>query len=259
MIRRKMDPRPIGVFDSGIGGISLLRNMVRLLPEENFVYYGDEKNAPYGTKSEEEILELSKRDVEFLLGYNVKAIVIACNTATSAAAKDLRETMDLPIIGIEPALKPAQLERKGGAIAVLATPATLRQRKFLDLMRLYGEGAVPLQCPGLMEFVERGITEGEELDAFLGEIMEPIKDLKLDGAVLGCTHYSFLAGAISKRLNGVRLYDGNEGTARQLKRVLSQRGLLSDARQGGVIFNTSSDDKSAIGLMKTLLTKPIEL
>ena len=259
LIRRKMDSRPIGVFDSGIGGISLMRNMIRLLPGEDFIYYGDEKHAPYGTKSEEEILALSLNVVDFLLKHDVKAIVIACNTATSAAAKPLRSSLSLPIIGIEPALKPAQLERKNGGIAVLATPATLRQNKFLSLMKLYGEGAIPVPCPGLMEFVERGITEGEELDAFLNKTLEPLKEIELDGAVLGCTHYSFLARAIGKALRGVRLYDGNEGTARQLKRVLEEKRLLSVKQKGTVSLYTSSDSSAAIALMQTLLLKPIEL
>ena len=254
-----MDLRPIGVFDSGIGGISLLRNMRALLPKERFIYYGDEKNAPYGTKTEEEILALSRRDVDFLLSFDVKAVVIACNTATSAAAKSLRSELSLPVIGIEPALKPAQLSRRGGAIAVLATPATLRQSKFLKLMELYGEGAIPVPCPGLMEFAEKGIMQGKELDDFLTELLEPVKSLSLDGAVLGCTHYSFLAGAIRKALGGVRLFDGNDGTARQLRRVLAERQLLSDAQEGSVQFYTSGDAESALPLMEKLLAYPIEL
>lgn len=254
-----MDRRPIGVFDSGIGGISLLRNMRALLPGEDFIYYGDEKNAPYGTKSEQEILALSRADVDFLMHHDVKAIVIACNTATSAAAKELRSELSLPIIGIEPALKPAHLERRSGNIAVLATPATLRQSKFLKLMELYGEGAVSVPCPGLMEFVERGITEGAEIDAFLDAALKPIRGLKLDGAVLGCTHYSFLFKAISKSLNGVKLYDGNEGTARQLRRVLTDKNLLSDKTYGKVTLLTSGDETKTIPIMQKLLNEPIAL
>ena len=254
-----MDNRPIGVFDSGIGGISLLRNMRALLPGETFIYYGDEKNAPYGTKSEEEILRLSRGDVAFLLQFDVKAIVIACNTATSAAAKALRSEMRLPIIGIEPALKPAQLERRDGQIAVLATPATLRQTKFQNLMALYGEGAISVPCPGLMEFAEKGICEGSELEEFLQNLLRPIAGLPLDGAVLGCTHYSFLAAAIRRALSGVKLYDGNEGTARQLKRVLSERNLLSSSGQGTVHFYTSGNSVETLPIMQKLLETPITL
>ena len=254
-----MDHRPIGVFDSGIGGISLLRNMRALLPGETFIYYGDEKNAPYGTKTEAEILELSRKDVDFLLRFDVKAIVIACNTATSAAAKTLRSEMNIPIIGIEPALKPAALDRQDGDIAVLATPATLRQSKFQNLLAIYGEGAINVPCPGLMEFVERGITEGEELDTYLNELLAPIRAHRLDGAVLGCTHYSFLAGAIGKALPGVKLYDGNAGTARQLKRVLTEKELLSSNQIGKVEFYTSGNPLTTLPLMKKLLNTEIVL
>ena len=254
-----MNSRPIGVFDSGIGGISMVRNMRSLLPNETFIYYGDEKNAPYGIKGESEILELSRKDVDFLMKFDVKAIVIACNTATSAAAKALRSEMSIPIVGIEPALKPAQLERKGGYIAVLATPATLRQDKFLKLMELYGAGVISVPCPGLMEFVEKGILEGNELDSFLHTILEPIAHLPIDGVVLGCTHYSFLAEPIRRALNGVRLFDGNEGTARQLKRVLADRELLNVNSCGAIHFYTSGNSLTMIPLMKKLLDTPISL
>ncbi|MBR4235238.1 MAG: glutamate racemase [Clostridia bacterium] len=254
-----MDNRPVGVFDSGMGGISLLRNLRALLPEEDFVYYGDDANAPYGTKTEGEILALSRADVDFLLRFDVKAIVIACNTATSAAAKTLRSEMTLPIIGIEPALKPAALARKGGKIAVLATPATLRQQKFTDLMRLYGEHALPLPCPGLMEFAERGVTEGDELDAYLENAFSSLRGVRLDGVVLGCTHYSFLCGAIRKALPNVPLFDGNDGTARQLKRVLTEKGLRSGEKQGSVSLYTSGDAGASIPIMQMLLSTPISL
>ncbi|MCR4622273.1 MAG: glutamate racemase [Clostridiales bacterium] len=253
-----MDDRPIGVFDSGTGGISVLRNLIRQLPGEDFIYYGDDKNAPYGTKPEEQILKLARKDVAFLLDRNVKAIVIACNTATSAAAKTLRSEMEMPIIGVEPALKPAQLARKGGYIAVLATPATLRQRKFTELMKLYGDHAVPLPCPGLMEFAQRGETQGERLDAFLADTFRDILKLRPESAVLGCTHYVFMKQAISKALGGIPLYDGNEGTARQLKRVLEQRGLLSTRSVGSVKLCTSAQSDAVMETMSRLLDMPIE-
>ena len=253
-----MDDRPIGVFDSGTGGISVLRNLIRQLPCEDFIYYGDDKNAPYGTRPEEEILELARRDVDFLLEKNVKAIVIACNTATSAAAKTLRSEVDMPIIGMEPALKPAQLARKGGYIAVLATPATLRQRKFLELMEIYGDHAVPLPCPGLMEFAQRGETKGPCLEAFLAETFKDILKLHPESAVLGCTHYVFMRSEISKALGGIPLYDGNEGTARQLRRVLEQRGMLCSKKTGNVKLYTSAEDAGTLEIMRMLLDMPIE-
>ena len=220
---------PIGVFDSGIGGISVLRNMRADLPREDFIYFGDDKNAPYGTRPEPEILRLAEADADFLLKKNVKAIVIACNTATSAAAAALRGKLSIPVIGMEPALKPASLFRKDGMIAVLATSATLRQEKFRHLMERYGEYAVPVPCPGLMDYVERGVTEGAELDAFLQKVLATFRDYRFDAAVLGCTHYVFLKRVLSELLPNVPLVDGNDGTARRLTDLL---GSLSDLTSG---------------------------
>lgn len=248
---------PIGVFDSGIGGISVLRNMRADLPREDFIYFGDDKNAPYGTRPEQEILRLAEADADFLLKKNVKAIVIACNTATSAAAAALRGKLSIPVIGMEPALKPASLFRKDGMIAVLATSATLRQEKFRHLMERYGEYAVPVPCPGLMDYVERGVTEGAELDAFLQKVLAPFRDYRFDAAVLGCTHYVFLKDAIQKAMPGVRLFDGNEGTSHQLRRVLSERGWLKEEGKGGVQLFSSAENPAVIRLMERLLaTKP---
>ena len=134
-----MQDQPIGVFDSGVGGISVLKTMRRILPNERFIYYGDNLNAPYGTRPEAEIRSLTFDSVRVLMDRGVKALVIACNTATSAAVESLRASLELPIIGMEPALKPAALSHEGGTILVMATPATLRQKKFHDLMRHYGE------------------------------------------------------------------------------------------------------------------------
>ena len=236
-----------------------MRNLVSELPGEDFVYYGDDANAPYGIRTQSEILELSRKDVDFLMGFGVKAIVIACNTATSAAAAVLRQEMSIPIIGIEPALKPAELARENGMIAVLATPATLRQEKFQKLYSLYGSHAIPVECPGLMEFAENGITEGPEIDAYLERTLKKLEGVRLDGAVLGCTHYSFLCGAISKALPGVKLYDGNAGTARQLRRVLEQNALLCDKTEGSVRLFTSGEESLNIPRMKRMLKMPIEI
>lgn len=253
-----MKSRPIGVFDSGLGGVSVLRNMHALLPSEDFIYYGDDKNAPYGTKPEEEILRLAIDDVSFLLEKNVKAIVIACNTATSAAAKHLRETLSIPVIGMEPALKPASLQRKNGIIGVMATPATLKQKKFRILYEKYGEHAMPIPCPGLMEFAEKGILDGEEIDSFLKNLLDPyLSRYPIESIVLGCTHYVFLKSAIQKAMPGIRLYDGNEGTAKQLKRVLLERDWLNSEGEGSVSMYTSGDKDSILPLMWSLFREKI--
>ena len=148
--------RAIGMFDSGVGGISVLRDAVRMLPHERFIFYGDNQNAPYGVKTQCEILNCTQRAIQTLLERNVKALVLACNTATAAAAKELRAKLDIPVIGMEPALKPAHFLRHGGQILVLATPATLHMEKFRHLMEQYGEGAVPVEGYGLVECIESG-------------------------------------------------------------------------------------------------------
>lgn len=252
-----MRSRPIGVFDSGLGGVSVLRNMSALLPKEDFIYFGDDKNAPYGTKSEEEILRLAIDDTSFLLQKNVKAIVIACNTATSAAANHLRETLSVPVIGMEPALKPASLNRKEGVIGVMATPATLKQKKFRLLYEKYGDHAMPIPCPGLMEFAEKGILSGEEIDVFLKKLLAPYRKYPLESVVLGCTHYVFLKAAISKALPGVILYDGNDGTARQLRRVLEEKNWLKETGEGSVSMYTSGDESHILPLMWSLFREKI--
>jgi glutamate racemase len=244
---------PIGVFDSGVGGISVLRSLRALLPDERFIYYGDNLNAPYGTRPEEEILALTMGIVEALLARGVKALVIACNTATSAAAQDLRARLTLPIIGMEPALKPAAL-KSDGRILVMATPATLRQKKFQALMRHYGDRAEMVPCPGLMEFVERGEVDSPALDEYLRERFAPYPDA--DAIVLGCTHYVFLRRAILKAMPGALLFDGNEGTARRLQDVLGAEGLLNPEGPGSVEFITTGDPDVFLPIFHMLYELP---
>lgn len=248
-----MDQRPIGVFDSGVGGIGTLSVMNRELPNERFIYFGDTANAPYGTKSRTEVLALVENVFTKLLQQNVKAIAIACNTATSVAAAELRQRYTLPIIGIEPALKPASESRKGGSILVLATPVTLRLEKFAQLMVRYGEGAIPLPCPGLMELVEKEDFAGAE--QYLVHLFAPYDLSMVDAIVLGCTHYVFLRPLLDKILpRNVQVFDGNLGTARQLRRVLREKKLLSDVTEPGeLILQTSGDPELVIPQMQRLL------
>ncbi len=253
-----MENLPIGVFDSGVGGVSVLRDLVRMLPRERFIYYGDNLNAPYGVKTEEEIRTLALHVADVLLSMGIKALVVACNTATSAAISTLRERLSIPVVGMEPALKPAALSRRQGEILVLATPATLRQQKFKHLYALYGEHAIILPCPGLMEFAERGQLTGEEIDGYLARQFAPLRDTALDAAVLGCTHYVFLKKAIGKALPGVPLIDGNDGTARRLRYLLTEAGTLRPSGEGEVRFMTSGDEAVFIPLMRRLFRVPIE-
>ncbi|MDO4547583.1 MAG: glutamate racemase [Clostridia bacterium] len=237
-----MDERCIGVFDSGVGGISVLKCLVDVLPNEKYIYYGDTKNAPYGDRSAAEILALTRSCVDKLLSIGIKALVIACNTATAAAVFTLRQQMNIPIIGMEPALKPAALDRLFGNILVMATQATLSLDKFKTLMEKYGQHALLCPCPGLMEFAERGETNSRSLDEYLENRLAPYRNMNIESVVLGCTHYVFLKDAIARVLPGVKLYDGNYGTAKRLMDILSARDSLSDG-PGEVRF-MSSDDRS---------------
>lgn len=236
--------RPIGVFDSGIGGISVLRELRALMPNENFIFYGDSRHAPYGTKSLEEVRRLSCADAAYLKALGIKALVVACNTATSAAIRILREKYaDMPVIGIEPALKPAVQLSEYPRVLVLATPMTLREEKFQALMQAHHKEAdiIPLPCPGLVEYVERGETEGPALERFLVELFAEYMEHPVDCVVLGCTHYPFVRGAIQKVLGAhVKILDGGKGTARETKRQLRERALLNLSQEKGRVVLLNS-------------------
>ena len=234
----------VAVFDSGLGGISVLGELVKFLPNENFIYFGDTANAPYGVRSADEVRELSFSAYEKLKQRGIKAFVIACNTATSVAAAALRERYPNDIIiGIEPALKPAVLYKEQPTVAVLATPLTLKEAKFASLLGKYEQCArvIPFACPGLVEFVERGEVSGEALEVFLSELLAPLKTEGLDAVVLGCTHYPLVKREIAKVLGeGVTVFDGSEGTARETRRRLLEASLLSEREGGEITFLDSS-------------------
>lgn len=249
---------PVAVIDSGVGGISVLKELIKLMPYENFIYFGDNKNAPYGTKSAEEVCALMMANVEMLINKGAKAIVIACNTATAAAAKQLREKYtQIPIIGIEPAIKPSASYKENSNVLVMATPLTLKQEKIHDLMDRFCDDVniITLPCPGLMELVEEGKTEGVEIDNFLDKLFEPYRDICFDSVVLGCTHYPHVKNAIKKALGGdVMIFDGGEGTARETKRRLCELGLENNTNQKGeVIISCSDSEKDIEPLAKRLL------
>lgn len=250
--------QPIGVFDSGVGGISVLRELVAWMPNENYIFYGDSRNAPYGIKTLKEVQELTCADAEYLRKQGVKALVVACNTATSAAIQILREKYhDMPVIGIEPALKPAVLSKAHPRVLVMATPMTLREEKFRRLMLRYEQEAeiVRLPCPGLVEFIERGELKGPGLEHFLRELFAAQKEHPVDSVVLGCTHYPFVKKMIREILGAeTAIFDGGEGTARETKRRLSEEGLLNpNAKQGEVVIQNSLDSVEMTELCRALL------
>lgn len=251
--------KPVGIFDSGVGGISVLRAAVRELPHEDFCYFGDSANAPYGPRSTTEVQQLSEAVVTHLLTKNVKAIVIACNTATSAAAALLRQKYPaLPIIGIEPAVKPAVEHHPGQQVVVMATPLTLREKKFTQLAQRYREQAdiVPLAAPDLVEFVEAGATDTPAVHDYLHGLLKPYAQTAA-AVVLGCTHFPFVRAAIAQEVRpGTPIIDGGAGTARELRRQLEAKDLLNPQQLAGrVSFENSTATPEMIQLSERLFNE----
>ena len=251
---------PIAFLDSGVGGISVLNEAIKMMPNENYVYFGDSKNAPYGTKKTIEVRELTEKNVEFLLKQGAKAIVIACNTATSAAADYLRNKYkDVPIIGVEPALKPAVFKHEQQKILVMATPMTLAEKKFKNLMEKYEENAniLPVPCGGLMEFVEEGFLKGSKLENFLKGILHQDICEDASAVVLGCTHYPFIKESIAKVIgHNIEIFDGGYGTAKQLQRRLHKDGLLNKSQSRGYVQVLNSlQEQHVLKLSRELIYK----
>lgn len=250
----------IGVFDSGLGGISVLKRLTDLLPHERFVFYGDSAHAPYGDKDPEWVLRRSRLITEALMGQGAKAIVIACNTATSVAAAALRaEHPDFPIVGIEPALKPATEFAHHERILVMATDITIRLDKFHRLARQYGSHSdlITVPCKGLADLIETGKLDGREMRDLLEGYLAPYRG-QVSSVVLGCTHYPFVANQIRAVLGPVPLFDGGPGTARQTKRLLAQRDLLAPATQKGeVVFRSSNTQPQQVQLYEQFYRLPL--
>ena len=233
-----------------------MRHLVKMLPGEKILYYGDSANAPYGVRTREEVRDLTFEAARHLMKRGLKALVIACNTATSAAIDELRAAYpDLIVVGIEPALKLAANQFPRGNIGVMATPMTLREQKFSQLLLKYREEACTfykIPAPDLVELVEAGKGNSPEAEQLLKNILSPYLG-KLDAVVLGCTHYPFAGQALLRILGPeVRLLDGGEGTARETKRRLSQKNLLEEG-PGSIEIENSSGDPALIALSRSLL------
>jgi glutamate racemase len=239
-------PGSIGVFDSGVGGLSVWREIVRQLPHEDTLYYADQAHVPYGPRSQEEIRGYCHDIVEFLVSRGSKAIVVACNTASAAALKSLRETFtQLPVIGMEPAVKPAAAMTRSGVVGILATPATFQGRLFQATAGRYASGIelVRQVCDGLAERVERGELDGPETEAALRGFLQPISAAGADTVVLACTHYPFVIEPI-RRIVGphVSVIDPAPAIARHLGEVLDAQGLAAHrGRTGRHAFFTSGE------------------
>ena len=249
---------PIGFFDSGVGGLSVLREAINIMPNENYIYFGDSKNAPYGIREVEDVKKLTYKAVDFLLSKGAKAIVIACNTATSAAVAALRITYpDLPLVGIEPAVKPAVELNTNKKIIIMATPMTLKEKKFLRLIERFKDKAeiVSMPCARLVEFVEESRFDSDELMEYLEDKYKNINKEDIGAVVLGCTHFPFVRDKIQKVVGeGIPVIDGSLGTCKELRRRLKKADLLNDSNtKGEVTIINSLEEEKIINLCNMLL------
>ena len=237
--------KPIGIFDSGIGGTSIWSAIHQLLPNEKTIYLADSKNAPYGQKSKAEILALSMKNVEFLLKMDCKLIVVACNTATTNAIQELRAKYDVPFIGIEPAIKPAVTNSKTQTIGILATQGTLNSELFNKNIEKYQDTKIVEQVGhGLVELIESGNTHSPEMTQLLRSYLTPMIEADIDYLVLGCSHYPYLIPQIKKILpHNVHIIDSGEAVAKQTQNILREKVGFSSNEKSESIFYTNSNPK----------------
>lgn len=248
-----MNTNPIGIFDSGVGGTSIFKEIHQLLPLEHIIYLADSKNAPYGEKSQEEIVQLSIKNTTYLLEENCKLIVVACNTATTNAIQLLRKKYKVPIIGIEPAIKPAALNSKTKTIGILATKGTLSSTLFAQTSDLFAKDieVVEVVGNGLVEAIERGEKDTEATLTLLKKLLEPMIEKKIDYLVLGCSHYPYLIPQIKKLLpHDVQIIDSGAAVARQTKNVLKALNLLAKTQQKSPEFYVNTDPRVLTNLLE---------
>lgn len=238
--------QPIGLFDSGIGGSSIWSAIHELLPDESTIYLADSRNAPYGQKSREEIIALSIKNTEFLLERNAKIIVVACNTATTNAIKELRALYEVPFIGIEPAIKPAAIHSKTQTIGILATKGTLSSELFNKAVEIYQDTRIVEQIGhGLVELIEDGAIHSPEMTKLLHSYLEPMIAENIDYLVLGCSHYPYLIPQIKKILPGhIKIIDSGEAVARQTQKILQDKvGFHAAGEKRETVFYTNTNPK----------------
>ncbi len=253
--------KPVGVFDSGFGGVSFLKKAVELLPEENYIYYGDNVNAPYGDRPEYEINDLSLKCADYLMNRGIKALVVACNTATGTAIRSIREHISVPVLSMEPAIKPACSREGDGKVLMLATVATTQLSRYKSLkMRMPNpERVIDVPCPGLVNRIEEGMIGPNDFDDLLSLYLAPYEGETIDSIVLGCTHYVFIKEAIDNYARNhfygrAEIIDGSEGTVRQLERVLDKNGVRQRSGRGTVEFYTSGDMRKLKPIFEKLMS-----
>jgi len=250
--------RPVGVFDSGIGGLSVLRAMRELMPEEPVIYFGDQGHVPYGLRSLKQVRGFSEAITRFLLDYDAKLIVVACNTASAAALHYLRDKFpDVSFVGMEPAVKPAAEHTRSGSVGVLATPATFQGALYASVLERFANGVqiLPDTCPGLVPEIEKGNLDGRRTREILEDALRPMLDRGIDTVVLGCTHYPFVIPLIEQIVGeNVRVIDPAPSVAKQAKRLVAAGGMKNPAGERAQIrFYTSGDVVSFVTLLPKLL------
>jgi glutamate racemase len=255
---------PIGIFDSGVGGVSVLRAIREQMPGESIIYFGDQRHIPYGPRPMEQIRNFSEAITNFLLEKNAKIIVVACNTASAAALKYLRETFsDVEFVGMEPAVKPAAEHTQTGRVGVLATPATFQGALYASVVERFANGVELFQntCPGLVQQIEHGNLHGEETRRILEDALLPMLEKNIDTVVLGCTHYPFVIPLIQQIVgDNVRVIDPAPAVAKQTGRLLETKGMrASSESKGGVNFYTSGNPAQLKSLLPKLLGKSGEV
>jgi glutamate racemase len=252
---------PIGLFDSGIGGTSIWKEVHSLLPNENTVYLADSKNAPYGKKTKQEIIDLCFKNVDFLLQQNCKIIVVACNTATTNAIKEMRAKYNIPFIGIEPAIKPAANRTETQTIGILATKGTLNSELFNRQVENYANIKIIEQVGyGLVELIENGKIATKEMHELLKSYLIPMVEAGIDYLVLGCSHYPYLIPEIKKIIpDSIKIIDSGEAVAKQTKTILENYNLINNSTKKGVTkFYTNSDAsvlKTILGFSENIVEK----
>jgi glutamate racemase len=254
-----MDKRPIGIFDSGVGGLSILQEVQKLLPLENFIFVADQANFPYGKKSQKEIQDIVNRIMQFLMKNNVKLVIVACNTATIHTIEYLRKKYQLPIIGVVPVVKTISNLSATRKIAVFSTPATARSAYLRDLIEKFAPDVVVYKVggTGLEELIETGDLEDKKIDNILRESLEPLLEKRVDAIALGCTHYPFLRGKIEKIVGkNVQVVDSGGAVARRTKWILENNKILSNKRMEDFYYTTGNKVKFKKALQSLLKKSP---
>ncbi|HET8645547.1 MAG TPA: glutamate racemase [Vicinamibacteria bacterium] len=257
-----MRARPIGIFDSGVGGLSVAREIRRTLPAEDIVYVADAAHCPYGDRPAAEVRERALAIGRHLEAAEAKLVVVACNTATGAALEDLRAALRVPAVGLEPAVKTAAARTRNGRIGVMATAGTIASARFQRLVQQHanGLGVVAQPCPGLVDLIEEGELSGPRLQALLERLTAPLRAAAVDAVVLGCTHYPFVSEAIAGVLGaGVELIDSAPAIARRTQSLLEEAGLRNAGPAGAFRMATTGDPAATARMAARLLGAPVDV